>query len=396
MARKGQHFQHYTKEFKMKAVKMYEEGNKSYNTLAEELGLRSSTQLKNWVKTYREGKSFGDQREKDTKSGNPFTGRPKTTFKSVEEVRDYLKCTGRIPKKALSKSAWGGRILKARRFEAVHELKDRYPITWLVCIAKVSRSGYYKWRKAQRFRMARQQRDQIIKEHIMAIHHSRPFYGYPRITVALKKEGFCVNHKRVYRLMREMNIHSIIRKKRRYFGRKASVVLPNRLNREFQTNQPNQLYVTDITYIACGQRFYYLSAVQDLYNNEVVAWKLSKRNDLELVMKTVESLTAQRDVQGAILHSDQGFQYTTKAYQKRLETVGLKGDHSRKGNCLDNACIESFFSHLKTEITYFSSCQTEKELHKRIKDYIQFYNHERFQKKLNQCAPVEYRNTLVA
>ncbi|WP_270582121.1 IS3 family transposase [Bacillus subtilis] len=147
------------------------------------------------------------------------------------------------------------------------------------------------------------------------------------ITVALKKEGFCVNHKRVYRLMREMNIHSIIRKKRRYFGRKASVVLPNRLNREFQTNQPNQLYVTDITYIACGQRFYYLSAVQDLYNNEVVAWKLSKRNDLELVMKTVESLTAQRDVQGAILHSDQGFQYTTKAYQKRLETVGLKGSH---------------------------------------------------------------------
>ncbi|QAW10124.1 IS3 family transposase [Bacillus subtilis] len=396
MARKGQHFQRYTKEFKMKAVKMYEEGNKSYNTLAEELGLRSSTQLKNWVKTYREGKSFDDQRGKDTKSDNPFIGRPKTTFKSVEEERDYLKAQVEYLKKRLSKSAWGGRILKAARFEAVHELKDRYPITWLVCIAKVSRSGYYKWRKAQRFRMARQQRDQIIKEHIMAIHHSRPFYGYPRITVALKKEGFCVNHKRVYRLMREMNIHSIIRKKRRYFGRKASVVLPNRLNREFQTNQPNQLYVTDITYIACGQRFYYLSAVQDLYNNEVVAWKLSKRNDLELVMKTVESLTAQRDVQGAILHSDQGFQYTTKAYQKRLETVGLKGSHSRKGNCLDNACIESFFSHLKTENTYFSSCQTEKELHKSIKDYIQFYNHERFQKKLNQCAPVEYRNTLVA
>ncbi|MEC1693836.1 IS3 family transposase, partial [Bacillus mojavensis] len=176
--------------------------------------------------------------------------------------------------------------MKTVRFEAVHELKDRYPITWLVCIAKVSRSGYYKWRKAQRIRMARQQREQIINEHIMAIHHSRPFYGYPRITIALKKEGFSINHKRVYRLMKKMNIQSIIRKKRRYFGRQASVVLPNRLNREFQTNRPNHLYVTDITYIACGQRFYYLSAVQDLYNNEIVAWKLSKRNDLELVMKT--------------------------------------------------------------------------------------------------------------
>lgn len=126
-------------------------------------------------------------------------------------------------------------------------------------------------------------------------------------------------------------------------------------------------HVTDITYIACGQRFYYLSAVQDLYNNEIVAWKLSKRNDLELVMKTVESLTAQRDVQGAILHSDQGFQYTTKAYQKRLDAVGLKGSHSRKGNCLDNACIESFFSHLKTENTYFSSCQTKKSSTKALK-----------------------------
>lgn len=87
MARKGQHFQHYTKE----AVKMYEEGNKSYHLLSEELGLRSSTQLKNWVKKYREGKSFEDQRGKDTKSDNPFIGRPKKTFKSVEEERDYLK-----------------------------------------------------------------------------------------------------------------------------------------------------------------------------------------------------------------------------------------------------------------------------------------------------------------
>lgn len=91
MARKGQHFQHYTKEFKVKAVKMYEEGNKSYHLLSEELGLWSSTQLKNWVKKYREGKSFEDQRGKDTKSDNPFIGRPKKTFKSVEEERDYLK-----------------------------------------------------------------------------------------------------------------------------------------------------------------------------------------------------------------------------------------------------------------------------------------------------------------
>ncbi|PCK22343.1 IS3 family transposase, partial [Bacillus pumilus] len=386
MAKKGQHFQHYSKEFKMKAVKKYEEGNRSYHSLSEELGLRSSTQLKSWVRKYREGQSFEDQRGKNSKSENPFSGRPKSIFKSVEEERDYLKAQVEYLKKRLSKSSRGGRILKTARFEVVHELKHLYPLTWLVCIAKVSRSGYYKWRKTQQVRMKRLLQEQLLKEHMMAIHHSSPFYGYPRMTVALKKEGFHINHKRVYRLMKEMNIQSIIRKKRRYFGRKASVVQPNRLNRKFKTNQYNHLYVTDITYIACHHHFYYLSAIQDLYNNEIVAWKLSKRNDLELVMKTLESLTSQRDVKGAVLHSDQGFQYTTRAYQKRLESVGLKGSHSRRGNCLDNACIESFFSHLKTENAYFSSCQTEKELHKSIEDYIQFYNHDRFQKKLNQCA----------
>jgi putative transposase len=99
----------------------------------------------------------------------------------------------------------------------------------------------------------------------MAIHHTRPFYGCPRLQVALKKEGFYVNHKRVYRLMKELNIRSVIRKKRLFFGRKASIIQPNRLNRVFKTNKPNHLYVTDITYLDLGGRFYYLSAIQDFF-----------------------------------------------------------------------------------------------------------------------------------
>jgi putative transposase len=230
----------------------------------------------------------------------------------------------------------------------------------------------------------------------MAIHHIRPFYGYPRMKIALRKEGIFINHKRVYRLMKEMNIQSIIRKKRRYFGTTPSVVHPNRLNREFQAEAPNRIFVTDITYVAFENRFYYLSAVQDLYNNEIVAWKVSKRNDLALVIDTVEELQRTRNVNQSILHSDQGFQYTSKQYNRWIEAYGIIGSHSRKGNCLDNACIESFFSHLKTETAYFSTCQTEEELVQAIGEYIWFYNHERFQKKLNQRAPVEYRNALAA
>jgi putative transposase len=271
-----------------------------------------------------------------------------------------------------------------------------YPIIWLVEIANVSRSGYYKWESTQEKRADRKKQDHYLMEKIKEIHQKRPCFGYLRIQVSLKKEGFHINHKRVYRLMKQMGISSVIRKKRRYFGRKQSVVLPNLINRQFQTEKQNYLYVTDITYIRLGDRFYYLSAIQDLYNNEIVSWRLSNQNGLKLVMDTVEDLAKQRDVHGAILHSDQGSQYTSKEYNARLSQLNIIGSHSRKGNCLDNACIESFFSHMKTETLYFSQCKTEEELYQAVKEYLWFYNHERFQKKLNQCAPVEYRNILIA
>lgn len=267
---------------------------------------------------------------------------------------------------------------------------------WLVAIANVSRSGYYKWEATRENRKTAEQKDQPVKERIMEIHHQYPFFGYPRIQIALQKAGFLVNHKRVYRLMKALQIQSIIRKKRRFFGKTASVVHPNRLERQFQTEKPNCQYATDITYLPVHGRFYYLSAIQDLFNNEIVAWKLSSRNTLKLVMDTVEELNTKRDLHGALLHSDQGFQYTSRQYNKRLQQLGITGSHSRKGNCLDNACIESFFSHLKTETLYFSQCKTEQELLQAIQTYIWFYNHERFQKRLNQCSPVEYRKTLAA
>ncbi len=180
-------------------------------------------------------------------------------------------------------------------------LKQQYPLTWLVEIAEVSRAGYYKWPSTESKRKTRQQRDQILKEHLLTIHRSRPFYGCPRMQVALRKEGFHVNHKRVYRLMKELNIQSVIRKKRRYVGKEPSVIHPNRFNRKFKASESNRMYVTDITYLPFGTRFFYLSSIQDLYNNEFVAWRVSYRNYLD----TVEEFAKKRDVHGAILHSEQ-------------------------------------------------------------------------------------------
>lgn len=154
--------------------------------------------------------------------------------------------------------------------------------------------------------------------------------------------------------------------------------------------------VTDITYISDGNTFVYLSVIQDLFNNEIVAWQLSKRNDVQLVLDTVEQWTQRRDVSEAVLHLDQGFQYTSQAYNTRLEEFGVKGSHSRKATCLDNACIESFFSHLKTEKLYLNQCNSEAEIRQAVEDYMYNYNYRRFQAKLKQREPIEYRCALAA
>lgn len=120
--------------------------------------------------------------------------------------------------------------------------------------------------------------------------------------------------------------------------------------------------------------------MQDLFNNESVAWHVSSQNDLSLVMSTVDSLCKGREMNGSVLHSDQVFQYTSRNYNKHLNEYGVLGSHSRRGNCLDNACIESFFSHLKTEMMYRYSAKSFEELNQSVETYIAFYNQSRFQK----------------
>lgn len=281
---------------------------------------------------------------------------------------------------------------KEQRFEVISELEICYPISWLCRIAEVSRAGFYKWKNAGQARLSRSSRDGDLKEHMLAIHHLHPYYGYKRMRTALQREGLLVNQKKVRRLMRELEIRSVIRKKRPFAGRKPSVIFENVLAREFSAEQPNKKLVTDITYVRVGDDFIYLSAILDLYNNEIVAWNVSTRNDLKLVLDTVRQLKTPN----SLLHSDQGFQYTSKQYASFLKKQGLTGSHSRRGNCFDNACIESFFSHLKTEKLYLKKPKTEVAAREAIAEYITFYNSQRFQKKLSDLSPKEYRERVAA
>ncbi len=285
---------------------------------------------------------------------------------------------------------------KEARFEIIEGMRTRYSLKWLLELAHVSRAGYYKWRKTQQTTQQRKQEEELLESHMLSIHRIHPYFGYLRMTVALRREGILVNHKKVYRLMKKLGIRSVIRKKRRFFGKQASVVNGNRLDRQFQADSPLSKLVTDITYIRAGERFVYLSVIQDLFNNEIVAWRLSERNDLALVSETLDVLSKNVNMEGVILHSDQGFQYTSKPFNRKLKRLGMLGSHSRRGNCLDNACIESFFSHLKTEKIYLTKPGTLAEVEQHVREYISFYNENRFQKKLNNRSPIEYRETVAA
>ena len=210
--------------------------------------------------------------------------------------------------------------------------------------------------------------------------------------------GIRVNHKKILRLMRKLNIKSVIRKKKFKYSKlkiEYCSTKENILNRNFKAEKVNEKWSTNITYLFYenGKKKAYLSAIKDLFNNEVVAYKVSKHLDLSFVLETVNTAVKgnKNNINGLILHSEQGTHYASKTYQALLSKHGITQSMSRRGNCLDNACIENFFGYLKSELIYQNSYETFEELSDSIAEYIQWYNTERFQSKLNNRTPIEFR-----
>jgi transposase InsO family protein len=246
--------------------------------------------------------------------------------------------------------------------------------------------------------------DEDLKRKITTIYEQRnKTVGYRRIQDELYRQfGLVVNHKKVLRIMQELGIKAIIRRK--YLHRtshEAAIsdgrIGENLLQRDFKADGPNQKWVTDVTQYRVFDDRLYLSAIKDLWNGEIVAFHLSDRNDNPLVLETFrKAFEKHKDVHGLIVHSDQGSQYTSHAYHDMLPKVGAQISMSRRGNCYDNASIESFFSHLKVEALYPYDIRSMEEAQRRIEEYIRFYNEERAQRKLNKLTPVEYRRQHVA
>jgi transposase InsO family protein len=272
------------------------------------------------------------------------------------------------------------------KYAAIEANKEKYPVTLMCSFFEVSRSGYYSWRK----RKDRPDRDAPLSELIAQCQQeTKETYGYRRVKLwLLQKHGLTVNLKAVLRLMRKYGLLSVIRRPRPLYQRQRRMnIYENKLNRNFKADKPNQKWVTDISYIHTSEGVLYLSSIKDLYDNFIVAYDMGTVQDNALVFRTIEK--AKKEVaNGLILHSDQGFQYTSHGYLNLTKQYGILPSMSRAATPLDNAPAENFFGILKTECIYRKKIQTIEQARKLVDAYIHFYNFERIQTKYGHAPSV--------
>ena len=275
------------------------------------------------------------------------------------------------------------------------ELRPQFPLASLLRVAGLARSTFY----YQQGVLQAVDKYAAVKDQIKAIYEQhKGRYGYRRITAMLRRQGVVINHKTVQRLMGDLNIKSLVRlKKYRSYRGEAGKTAPNLLERNFKASQPNEKWVTDVTEFKVDGKKLYLSPVMDLFNGEILAYATSTRPLLNMVGTMLsKAFTRLGPNDRPILHSDQGWQYQMEKYRRRLDTHAVTQSMSRKGNCLDNAAMESFFGTLKSEYFHLNKFDSLEELEAGLKDYIRYYNQDRIRLKLNGLSPIEYRLRFVA
>lgn len=270
-------------------------------------------------------------------------------------------------------------------------LKNQYPLKHLLYAVKLAKSVFYYHVSALKKPTA--YGGEIAR--IKAIYHEhKGRYGYRRIHLTLKNEGIKLNHKTVQRLMGQLNLKSTVRpKKYRSYRGEAGKTVSNHLKRNFTASKPNEKWVTDVTEFKVNDQKVYLSPIIDLFNQEVIAYSVAKNARLTLVTEMLErGLSQLLKTEKLVLHSDQGWQYQSRQYQKQLTDRGIRQSMSRRGNCLDNAVAENFFGLLKSEMYHGYYFKDANELIEKIDEYIEYYNTKRIKAKLKGLTPIQYRN----
>lgn len=258
----------------------------------------------------------------------------------------------------------------------------------------VSRTAYYNWLTSKPGKWTAE--NAKLLEDIKSIHEeSRQTYGSPRITQELHRRGYCCSRPRVARLMAKNNIYAKTKRKFKVTtdSKHHYPVSSDLLNQDFTSDAPNQIWVSDISYIRTMTGWLYLTIVLDLFNRQIVGWSLSQR--LTAITTTIPALNdafqRQRPDAGLIFHSDRGVQYACHEFRNKLAEYHMIQSMSGKGNCYDNAVAESFFHTLKTELVYFEQYETKEQARQSIFEYIEvFYNRQRLHSALDYQTPVDY------
>lgn len=281
------------------------------------------------------------------------------------------------------------------RYAFIEEHREVWPIDVQCLVLQVSRSGYYAWRKRSPSAQAR--RRAALTARIQEIHDRKyhAVYGAPRVHRELVAQGYACNRKTVARCMQAAGIQA---KSTRKFCRQTTdsnhhhPVARNLVNRNFQPSQKNEIWTADITYIPTAEGWLYLAAVEDLFTRKIVGWSMSERIDSRLVVDALQmAWQRERPSAGPIAHSDRGVQYASEHYQRLLQEHGITCSMSRKGNCWDNAPMESFFATLKKELVHHERYRTHGEARQSLFEYIEvFYNRVRRHSALGYQPPVQF------
>ncbi|HCU0623504.1 TPA: IS3 family transposase [Enterobacter hormaechei] len=368
----------YPEEFKTEAVKQVVDRGYSVASVATRLDITTHS-LYAWIKKYGPDSSTN----KEQSDAQAEIRRLQKELKRVTDERDIFKKSRGVLRKAVR-----------LRYAFIRDNSCCWPVRLLCRVLDVHPSGFYAW--LQQPHSQRHQADLRLTGQIKQFWlESGCVYGYRKIHLDLRDSGQQCGVNRVWRLMKRVGIKAQVgyRSPRARKG-EASIVSPNRLQRQFNPDAPDERWVTDITYIRTHEGWLYLAVVVDLFSRKIIGWSMQSRMTKDIVLNALLMAVWRRNPEKQVLvHSDQGSQYTSHEWQSFLKSHGLEGSMSRRGNCHDNAVAESFFQLLKRERIKKKIYGTREEARSDIFDYIEmFYNSKRRHGSSEQMSPTKYEN----
>ncbi|MGI5931760.1 MAG: IS3 family transposase [Eubacterium sp.] len=411
----------YSFEKKLSVVELYLSSEISYQDLALQEGITNPSMIANWVNRFRIAgpdalrphkkgrKKTLDNHKIDNKSKETEERIIDTSAEHVKELEDELlklKIENAFFKRT-EETAFRGRGKNERTALVINSLRGEFKLKDLLSYTGMPKATYMYWQK----RFDRENPDKEIEEKILKIRNANKDYGYRRILGELKNQGYCINKKKVQRIVQKLGLQvtSFTRKSRKYSSYKGKIgtVAPNRIRRRFNTHIPHQKITTDTTefkYYEVDTKGHmtmhklYLDPFMDMCNGEIISFGIAPQPSAKNVMDALEqAITVTADCPyRRTFHSDQGWAYQMKAYSHRLKEERIFQSMSRKGNCHDNSVMENFFGLLKQEIYYGVVYYSYEELKSEIERYIKYYNEQRIKEKLGWMSPVQYRLKLLA